>query len=56
MLKREYTREPFFCLARMTASLLTFSELVLDKNELRSLPWAIGSLKLLRILNLAQNQ
>ncbi len=33
-----------------------FSELVLDTNELQFLPLAIGSLKLLRILNLAQNK
>jgi hypothetical protein len=31
-------------------------ELVLDKNQLQILPLAIGSLKLLRILNLAENK
>jgi hypothetical protein len=31
-------------------------ELVLDKNQLQFLPLAIGSLKLLRILNLAENK
>ncbi len=36
--------------------ILLVPELVLDKNELKFLPLAIGSLKLLRILNLAQNE